>query len=92
MRERLSVEPQGLAAASASLSGEATTLQAGASTSLAADRTSTFGAADVVTAIEHFSAAYAERLRTHAQSMSQALASYTAADASAGADIDAVAI
>lgn len=90
MRERLSVVPDGLDTASAALSEGAGQVQSTHIHQPTADRASTSGAADVVAAIDRFSAAYAERLRNHAQSMAQACASYTAVDGSAEADIDSV--
>lgn len=92
MSERLSVQPDGLATASAALSEGASEVQSAHISPTAADRASTSGAADIVAAIDRFSAAYAERLRNHAQSMAQALARYTAVDGSAAADIDSVVI
>lgn len=88
MHERLSVVPDGLATASAALSASAGEVQSTHIDQPTGDRPSTSGAADVVASIDRFSAAYAERLRNHAQSMAQARTGYTAVDGSAAADID----
>ncbi|UJL30985.1 hypothetical protein ACORG1_05875 [Mycobacterium sp. TJFP1] len=90
MREPLSVCRDGLAAASASLGEHAGEVE-NVSTDVAADdKASTAGAADVGAAIRRFSAAYAGRLRSHARSLEQAGANYTAVDEFAATDIDSV--
>lgn len=88
MREPLSVSRDGLAAASASLGEHAGEVAIIGTDVTHHDKSSTAGAAAVGAAIKCFSAAYTGRLLSHAESLEQAGASYTATDGFAATDID----
>ena len=92
MPDRLSVTPDGLHAASATLNEHANQIIAVNDVAPSGRKPSSVGAASVSAAIATFSSAYAARVASVGRSAEAAAGSYTSVDDGAATDIDGVSL